>query len=67
MSEENPQRSPSTNAEEVMAIAGNWIARRDHSEWSAQDQSELNAWLAKSPSHMISFLRLDDIWQRANR
>ncbi len=67
MSEENPQRSPSTNVEEVMANAGNWIARRDHSEWSAQDQSELNAWLAKSPSHMISFLRLDDIWQRANR
>lgn len=67
MSAPKPQRSPSTNAKEVMAIAGSWIVRRDHSEWNAQDRFELDAWLAESPSHMIAYLRLEDIWQRANR
>lgn len=67
MSQAGSQRAPSTDTEQVMAIAGNWIARRDHSDWSARDQAELDAWLTESPSHQIAFLRLDDVWQRANR
>jgi len=67
VTERSVQRPWSTNAEAVQARAGEWIARRDHSDWNAQNQSELDAWLAESPAHMIAFLRLSDIWQRANR
>jgi transmembrane sensor len=67
VSEQHARRRWSTNAEEVQATAGAWIARRDHSDWSTKDQRDLDAWLASSPAHMVAFLRLSDIWQRANR
>lgn len=67
MSDRGAKRRWSTNAETIQARAGEWIARRDHSDWAVQDQSELDAWLAESPAHMVAFLRLSDIWQRANR
>jgi transmembrane sensor len=67
MTGQGTQRRWSTNADEVQILAGAWIAKRDHSDWSAKDQNDLDAWLAESPAHMIAFLRLSDIWQRANR
>jgi transmembrane sensor len=43
------------------------IAHRDRAEWSAQDQSDLESWLAESPFHRAAFLRLDAAWSRADR
>lgn len=55
------------NADEVHAEAGAWIARRDETSWTDADQAELDAWLAQSTANMIAFVRLDDMWQRADR
>lgn len=57
----------SPNADEVHAQAGAWIARRDEVSWSDSDQAELDAWLAQSTANMVAFVRLDDMWQRADR
>ena len=54
-------------ADAVQAEAGAWIARRDESFWSDADQAELDAWLAQSTAHMIAFVRLEDMWKRADR
>jgi len=43
------------------------IARRDRSGWSAEDQSQLESWLAQSPHHRAAYLRLDAAWSTADR
>jgi len=57
----------SLRADDVQAEAGAWITRRDSTEWSNADQAALDAWLAASTAHMIAFIRLDDMWKRADR
>jgi len=47
--------------------AARWIERGDREDWSAADQTELDAWLAQSPVHAVSYLRLYDAWHRADR
>ncbi|HEV2561791.1 MAG TPA: FecR domain-containing protein [Rhizomicrobium sp.] len=55
------------SAEDVEEIAALWIDRRDRSDWAAQDQAELDAWLAQSMTHSIAFWRLNAAWQRTER
>ena len=47
--------------------AARWIERGDREDWGAADQAELDAWLASSPAHAVSYLRLYDAWVRADR
>jgi len=47
--------------------AARWIERGDREDWSAADQAELEQWLSASPAHAVSYLRLYDAWQRADR
>jgi len=54
-------------AESLAERAAAWIERHDRGEWSESDKSELNAWLAESPAHVIAFLRAEDAWRRADR
>jgi len=55
------------HAEDVEARAAAWvIARRDRRGWSDEKQSELELWLAQSPTHMVAYLRLDAAWHRAD-
>lgn len=44
-----------------------WLARRDRDDWSQSDQAEFDAWLSASAAHTITFLRLTDAWNRADR
>ena len=54
-------------ASEVQSDAAVWLERRERSDWSAADQSALDVWLAQSPANMVAYLRVEDVWRRANR
>jgi transmembrane sensor len=51
----------------VDIAAARFLARQQSSDWTAADQSEFDAWLGQSTGHMISYLRLQDAWARADR
>ncbi len=52
---------------EIREDAANWISRRDGTAWGQADQSELDAWLASAPEHMVAFLRAEAAWGRADK
>lgn len=53
--------------EEIEEQAAKWAARRDSDDWSAQEQAQLEEWLAQSTSHRVAYLRLQSVWRRADR
>jgi transmembrane sensor len=60
--------APDTSAKAVRARAAAYvIARREHENWSAENQTELDDWLAQSPAHTIAYLRIDSAWGKADR
>lgn len=67
MSDPGSQALNPTRADLIQAEAGSWIARRDSIDWGAEDQLELDSWLAQSTAHTIAFVRLEDMWKRADR
>ena len=55
-------------ARDAREHATEWLIRRhDHDGWNERDQVELDAWLAKSPSHMVAYLRVEAAWRRVDR
>jgi len=55
-------------AADIRNRAASWLVRRrDHEDWTAEDQVELDAWLAEFPANKIAFLRVDAAWKRADR
>ena len=64
MSDSAPSLSP---AKDARAQAGQWLERREFGPWTDADQAELDAWLAASPSNMVAFLRVERVWNRAER
>ena len=59
--------TPRRNIAEVDEAAGAWILKQDLPGWSDADRVALDAWLAESAEHRIAFLRLRDVWDRAER
>lgn len=59
--------SPNSKAEDIEAAAAVWFERREWSDWDAADEAALEAWLAESTAHRISFVRLEAAWERAER
>lgn len=55
------------NADEILDQVASWIERRDRETWAATDQMDLDAWLARSPAHLVAFLRSENAWSRADR
>jgi transmembrane sensor len=54
-----------SSAKETQARAVEWLLeRRDREDWSVQDQEQLDAWLAQSPSHLVAYWRAEDGWSR---
>lgn len=47
--------------------AGDWFARRESGEWTAEDQAQLDDWLNASPLHRVAYLRIEHAWERAER
>lgn len=62
---EDPWKAVGASA--VDATAARWLARREHADWSSADQAELDTWLSASTAHMVTYLRLHDAWNRADR
>ena len=52
---------------DIRASAARWRERRDHTDWSVEDQAALDAWLAQSHAHKIAYLRVDHVWDRTDR
>jgi len=55
------------DASAVEACAAKYLQRRQFWTWSADDQAELDAWLAQSSVHLVTYLRLEAAWGRASR
>ena len=55
------------DTKQVRMEAASWLERRQRPEWNAEDQTALDAWLAADPAHMVSYLRVEAAWNRANR
>lgn len=62
------QLESETLGERIRDRAAQWvIARREHETWNESNQVELDVWLAQSPAHLVSFLRVQSAWDRADR
>ena len=54
-------------ADEIDARAARWLAHRHFYDWSEENQSELDAWLAESRRHAAAYWRLKAAWDRTER
>ena len=61
------ESSHGPNHRELQDEAVAWLARRDSGEWSPEEQSQLEEWLASSVAHRVAFLRLEAGWDEARR
>lgn len=52
---------------EIRVCAASWREQRDRPDWTEEQQRELEAWMAEAPSHVIAYLRADNVWARAER
>jgi transmembrane sensor len=52
---------------QIEELAGQWLARRDRSDWSERDEAEFQAWLEQSTAHTVAFVRLEAAWKQAKR
>ncbi|HUJ02780.1 MAG TPA: FecR domain-containing protein [Rhizomicrobium sp.] len=60
-------RDTAGTAREIDARAAFWVERRYFGEWTEDDQSALDAWLAQSVAHRVAFVRLDTGWRQTER
>ena len=51
----------------IEQVAAQWINRAQSSQWTAQDQRQLDAWLGQDTAHRVAWLRLKSVWDRADR
>jgi transmembrane sensor len=54
----------------AMAIeerAADWLERMDREDWTGEDQSALDEWLAEDHAHIVALWRLDGAWTFADR
>lgn len=57
----------SRSAEEINEQAALWILRSEESDWTANQQAELETWLNESFHHRAAYLRLREGWHAADR
>jgi len=55
------------SASEIEDRAALFLARRRFEQWGAQDEAELETWLAQSLSHRVAFWRLEATLARTDR
>lgn len=58
---------PVQSADEIEDRAAHFLARRRYTDWRADDQTELEAWLAEAMSHRVAFWRLEATLARTER
>src|SRR5687768_2719072 len=64
---QSTKAEPSVSSDEIEARAGQWLARRDGSDWTQQDEVALEQWLEQSTAHVVAFVRLEAAWTEAKR
>lgn len=62
---ENPQKTSAAN--DVRALAAEWLERRVGDDWSDKDQVELDVWLAESATNKVAYMRVSAAWNKADR
>jgi transmembrane sensor len=60
-------RQSTTNAKEIRAQASAWLRRREFQDWDAATQTEFEAWRKASPANAVAYLRVEQIWRRADK
>jgi len=55
------------SAKDARAEASAWLERREFGQWSPTDQAAFDAWAEAAPANMVAFLRVEQVWQRADR
>jgi transmembrane sensor len=55
------------NRTQIEEAAAAWFAKRESGNWSAGEQSKLEAWLESSTSHRIAYIRIASTWERSGR
>ena len=66
MNNETPPTAPA--AEVVRAAAASWLLRRrDFDVWTEDDEHAFDAWQSETVAHRIAYLRLEAVWQDADR
>lgn len=56
-----------SGADAIEAQAADWMQRRHFWNWTEQDQKQLDEWLAETPANLVSYLRLEAAFERADR
>jgi transmembrane sensor len=56
-----------SKAREIEERAALWVLRQEEPYWSAEEQEELDRWLAQSDAHKAAFWRLQHGWRDADR
>lgn len=54
-------------AEKIEREAAGWLLRQEEPDWSAADQTSLEAWLAVGPAHKLAYWRLAHGWEKVGR
>lgn len=63
--EANMQSSSPPTLREIEETAARWILKSESPEWTGSGQeAALEEWLQASPSHRVSFLRLQSTWSQ---
>lgn len=55
------------NSRQIEHTAAAWLARRDGAHWNADQQAQLETWLARDTAHRVAFLRLEAAWGESGR
>lgn len=56
-----------TNTIQTEEAAARWLMRREETDWSAEDQAELDAWLDADAEHKVAYWRLEYGWRKVER
>lgn len=55
------------DSRQIEKTAADWLARRDSGSWSTADEEALAQWLAQATAHRVALIRLETVWQQADR
>jgi len=55
-------------ADAIDRAAADWLLAKQFSEkWSIENQAALDAWFGESDAHLLSYWRLEEVWNRSRR
>src|SRR5882724_8854243 len=63
----NDQASLSMDSARIEREAADWLARRDSGDWDEAQEQAFAAWQEQSTAHRVAVIRINTIWQKADR